>query len=243
LVTPGDDLPRLIADAVLHHRVDLAPQDVIVVAQKLVSKAEGRYVRLSSVTCTEAACTLAERLGKDPALVTLILQESERIIRAERQALIVHHKRGYVMANAGIDQSNLDPEAEAGEPAALLLPEDPDASAARLSTRLGELLGIKLPVIISDSFGRPWRRGSVGVAIGVSGMPAVLDLRGLPDLFGRTLQVTISAFADQVASLACLLMGEGAEGVPAVLVQGLSWTAPHGTGQDLIRPPQEDLFR
>jgi coenzyme F420-0:L-glutamate ligase/coenzyme F420-1:gamma-L-glutamate ligase len=147
------------------------------------------------------------------------------------------------MANAGIDQSNLDPAAEAGEPAVLLLPEDPDASAGALSIRLGKLLGVKLPVVISDSFGRPWRRGSVGVAIGVSGMPAILDQRGHRDLFGREMQVTISAFADQVASLACLLMGEGAEGIPAVLVQGLSWTAPSGTGQDLIRPAAEDLFQ
>ncbi len=240
LVRPGDDLGALVASALAG--ITLAAQDVVVVAQKIVSKAEGRYVRLASVQCTDEARALAAKLDKDPALVTLVLQESDHVVRAERQALIVQHRLGYVMANAGIDQSNLDPAAEDG-PAVLLLPEDPDASAARLQDRLGALLGVRLPVIVSDSFGRPWRRGSVGVALGVSGLPAVLDLRGAADLFGRALQITIAGFADQIASLACLLMGEGAEGIPAVLVQGLSWSAPAGTGAGLLRPVQEDLFR
>ncbi len=239
LVRPGDDLAGLLADALSD--VTLAAQDVLVVAQKIVSKAEGRYVRLASVSCTDAGRAMAARLDKDPALVTLVLQEADHVVRAERQALIVRHRLGYVMANAGIDQSNLDPAAEDG-PAVLLLPEDPDASAAKLRHGLGERVGVRLPVIVSDSFGRPWRRGSVGVALGVSGLPAVLDLRGAADLFGRALQITLSAFADQIASLACLLMGEGAEGVPAVLVQGLSWSAEPGTGADLLRPAQEDLF-
>lgn len=240
LVRPGDDLGVLVADALAG--VVLAAQDVVVVAQKIVSKAEGRYVRLADVDCTEEARALAVRLDKDPALVTLVLRESSQVIRAERQALIVQHRLGYIMANAGIDQSNLDPEAEDG-PAVLLLPENPDASAARLSERLAGLLGVRPGVIVSDSFGRPWRRGSVGVALGVSGLPAILDLRGAADLFGRVLQITLSGFADQIASLACLLMGEGAEGVPAVLVQGLAWSAQAGIGADLIRPAQEDLFR
>ena len=240
LIRPGDDLAALLAEALAG--MELAAHDVLVVAQKIVSKAEGRYVRLADVQCTQAAQELAGRLDKDPAIVTLVLRESTHVVRAERQALIVQHRLGHIMANAGIDQSNLDPAATDG-PAALLLPEDPDASAAHLRDGLGARLGTRLPVIISDSFGRPWRRGSVGVAIGVAGLPAVLDLRGAADLFGRALQVTLSGFADQIASLACLLMGEGGEGIPAVLVQGLSWSAAPGTAADLLRPPGEDLFR
>jgi coenzyme F420-0:L-glutamate ligase/coenzyme F420-1:gamma-L-glutamate ligase len=242
LVRPGDDLGALVADAVRALGTAPAPHDVVIVAQKVVSKAEGRYVRLADVTCTEEATELAGKLNKDPALVSLILRESRHVVRAERQALIVQHRLGYVMANAGIDQSNLDPDDAATGAAVLLLPADPDQSAARLRAGLNTHLGVAPAVIVSDSFGRPWRRGSVGVALGVAGMPALIDLRGQPDLFGRPLQVTLAAFADQVASMACLLMGEGAAGIPAVLVQGLSWTAPDGAGQDLIRPSQEDLF-
>ncbi len=240
LVRPGDDLGALLATALAGMK--LAAQDVLVVAQKIVSKAEGRYVSLASVQCTQEARDLADKLDKDPAIVTLVLRESTHVVRAERQALIVQHRLGHIMANAGIDQSNLDPAASDG-PAVLLLPEDPDASAARLRDDLGTRLGTKLPVIVSDSFGRPWRRGSVGVAIGVAGLPAILDMRGAADLFGRALQITLSGFADQIASLACLLMGEGGEGIPAVLVQGLSWSAAAGTAADLLRPPGEDLFR
>jgi coenzyme F420-0:L-glutamate ligase/coenzyme F420-1:gamma-L-glutamate ligase len=243
LVRPGDDLAPLVADAVIAQGVVLSPHHVIAIAQKIVSKAEGRYVRLATVECSDEARDLAHRLDRDPAIVSLVLQEARHVVRAERQALIVQHRLGYVMANAGIDQSNLDPDATDGDAQVLLLPADPDDAAARLRARIGEILGVAPAVIITDSFGRPWRRGSVGVALGVSGMPAILDLRGTPDLFGRTLQVTLSAFADQVASLACLVMGEAAEGVPAVLVQGLCWTAPAGTGQDLIRPVDEDLFQ
>ena len=240
MVHPGDDLAGLLADAL--RGTALAGQDVLVVAQKIVSKAEGRYVSLASVQCTEEAAAIAGRLDKDPAIVTLVLREAAHVVRAERQTLIVQHRLGHTMANAGIDQSNLDP-ADADGPAVLLLPADPDASAARLRDRLGSLLGTPLPIIISDSFGRPWRRGSVGVAIGVAGLPAILDTRGNADLFGRALQITISGFADQIASLACLLMGEGAEGIPAVLVQGLAWSAPAGTAADLLRPAAEDFFR
>lgn len=241
-VQPNDDLAALLASEFARLGYSPFEQDVVVVAQKIVSKAEGRYVRLADVQPSPDAVELAERLGRHPAIVSLILSETRRVVRAVRQVIIVQDRRGLVMANAGIDQSNLDPQATGGE-AVLLLPEDPDASAAALRGSLQERLGVSPGIVISDSFGRAWRNGTVGVAIGVSGLPALLDLRGQPDLFGRTLQATVSAFADQIASLGCLLMGEGAEGVPAVLIRGLSWTAPAGRGQDLIRPDAEDMFQ
>ena len=165
-------------------------------------------------------------------LVELILSESEHVVRARPNLIIVKHRLGFVMANAGIDQSNIGQDGHA-----LLLPRDPDASAAALSARLG------LPVVITDSFGRAWRRGTVGVAIGAAGLPALRDLRGLPDLFGRTLMVSITGFADEIAAAAGLLMGQGAEGQPAVLLRGLSWSGAVNPAAELLRPAQEDLFQ
>lgn len=231
LVQPGDDLAALLSDALARAALVPAPQDVLVVAQKIVSKAEGRAVKLASVTPGAKAQALATQAGKDPRLVELILRESRRVVRVRPNLIIVEHRLGYVMANAGIDQSNI------GEGLALLLPEDPDASAARLHAALG------CAVVVNDSFGRAWRRGTVGVALGAAGLPALLDLRGRPDLFGRALQVSISGFADEVAAAASLLQGQGAEGLPAVLVQGLRWDAPPNPALDLLRPEAEDLFR
>jgi coenzyme F420-0:L-glutamate ligase/coenzyme F420-1:gamma-L-glutamate ligase len=232
IVQAGDDLAALLAGAMA--RAALSPQsgNVLAVAQKVVSKAEGRSVPLASVRPSAAAKRLAAETGKDPRLVELILAESVRVVRARPNLVIVEHRLGFVMANAGIDQSNLGQEDQA-----LLLPVDPDASAARLSARLG------LPVVITDSFGRAWRRGTVGVAIGAAGLPALLDLRGQPDLFGRALQVSMTGFADEIAAAAGLVMGQGAEGRPAVLLRGLAWDAPPSPAAALLRPPAEDLFR
>ena len=240
-IQPGDDLGALLADAVQLLGVALQRNDVIVVAQKIVSKAEGRYVRLDDVVPSEEARLLAERLGRPASMMALVLREAASIVRATRQVLIVRHKRGYVMANAGIDQSNLDPRATDGE-AALLLPEDPDASASRLRETLARVFGVDCGVVVSDSFGRAWRMGTTGVAIGAAGLPTILDRRGQTDLFGRKLQATVIGFADNLAAAAALVMGEAAEGRPAVLVRGLEWEEPDGTAADLIRPVAEDLF-
>ena len=232
LVHAGVDLAALLADALA--RADLSPQpgDVLALAQKVVSKAEGRSVPLASVTPSAAALRLAAETGKDPRLVELILAESVRVVRARPNLVIVEHRLGFVMANAGIDQSNLGQE-----DCALLLPVDPDASAARLSARLG------LAVVITDSFGRAWRRGTVGIAIGAAGLPALLDLRGRLDLFGRALQVSMTGFADEIAAAAGLVMGQGAEAWPAVLLRGLAWDAPPAPAAALLRTAEEDLFR
>ncbi|WP_043361831.1 coenzyme F420-0:L-glutamate ligase [Belnapia sp. F-4-1] len=232
MVQAGDDLAALIEAGLVRAGLALRGDDVLVLAQKIVSKAEGRSVALASVTPSAEALELAERVRKDPRFVELVLSESQRVVRARPNLLIVQHRLGFVMANAGIDQSNLGEEGHA-----LLLPLDPDGTAAALAARLG------CPVIITDSFGRAWRRGTVGVAIGAAGLPALWDLRGRPDLFGRTLQVSISGFADEIAAAASLLQGQGAEAQPVVLVRGLQWDAPPNPAAELLRPEVEDLFR
>jgi coenzyme F420-0:L-glutamate ligase/coenzyme F420-1:gamma-L-glutamate ligase len=231
MVQAGDDLAALLSAALT--RAGLAPQagDVLAVAQKIVSKAEGRNITLTSIEPSAAARDLAEQTGKDARLVELILAESDYVVRARPNLIIVKHRLGFVMANAGIDQSNIGANGHA-----LLLPRDPDGSAAALAARLG------LPVVITDSFGRAWRRGSVGVAIGAAGLPALRDLRGQPDLFGRSLMVSVTGFADEIAAAAGLVMGQGAEGQPAVLVRGLSWSGAENPASELLRPAQEDLF-
>jgi coenzyme F420-0:L-glutamate ligase / coenzyme F420-1:gamma-L-glutamate ligase len=241
LIWPGDDLVGLIASAFKPDGVAPRPGDVLVVAQKIVSKAEGRVVDLATVEPSAKARTLAVEVDKDPRLVEVILSESVRVVRARRGVLIVEHRLGFIMANAGVDQSNVAPAD--GPPRALLLPKDPDRSAEALRRGLATLTGIDLAVVINDSFGRPWRQGTVGVAIGAAGLPGLIDLRGRPDLFGRTLEVSVVGFADEVAAAASLLMGQADEALPAVLVRGLRWSAPQSTAASLIRPPHEDLFR
>ncbi|TAJ39122.1 MAG: coenzyme F420-0:L-glutamate ligase [Reyranella sp.] len=241
LIAPGDDLAALIAEGFA--RGNLAPRkgDVIVIAQKVVSKAEGRSVDLATVKPSARAVELAKEVQKDPRLVELILSESVRVVRSRPNVLIVEHKLGFVMANAGVDQSNVaSPD---GPQRALLLPVDPDGSAAKLRARLTSLCGVPLAVVITDSFGRAWRRGTAGVAIGAAGLPALLDLRGNPDLFGRELQVSITGFADEIAAAASLVMGQGNEAQPVVLMRGLTWSAPANPASELVRPAAEDMFR
>ncbi|HWW30167.1 MAG TPA: coenzyme F420-0:L-glutamate ligase [Steroidobacteraceae bacterium] len=240
-VGSGDDLAVLTAQALARGGLELRSDDVLVFAQKVVSKAEGRRIALTDVVPSARALELAQTVQKDPRLVELVLRESRRIVRFARDVLIVEHRLGLIMANAGIDQSNVaDP---AGGECALLLPEDPDSSAAHLRERLRTLTGCAPGVIISDSFGRPWRVGTVGVAIGCAGIPATLDLRGRPDLYGRALRVTVVGSADEIASAASVLMGQGSEGRPVVLVRGLALQAPFQPAAALIRPQQQDLFR
>ena len=214
---------------------------MLVYAQKIISKAEGRRVNLATVQPSARALALATETGKDPRLVELILQESVRVVRVAKDVLIVEHRRGYIMANAGIDQSNVaDPVSGSF---ALLLPEDPDASAEGLRDGLQRRHRRELGVIISDSFGRPWRVGTVGVAIGCAGIVAIQDLRGSADLFGRALTVTVVGHADQIAAAASLLMGQGGEGRPIVLVRGLTRAGLVKPASALLRPAGEDLFR
>jgi coenzyme F420-0:L-glutamate ligase/coenzyme F420-1:gamma-L-glutamate ligase len=241
MVRPGDDLAGLIEAGLARAGLALQPGDVLVLAQKVVSKAEGRIVAIPDVVASAEAIELAQTVQKDPRVVQVILDQAMRVVRARPNLLIVEHKRGWVMANAGIDHSNVG--AQDGTERVLLLPEDPDASAERLRARLAPGVGGPFGVVISDSFGRAWRRGTAGIAIGAAGLPALVDLRGNPDLFGRILEVSISGFADEIAAAASLIQGQGNEGQPVVLVRGLTWSQPAMGAAQLVRPPQEDLFR
>jgi coenzyme F420-0:L-glutamate ligase/coenzyme F420-1:gamma-L-glutamate ligase len=231
-VNPGDDLGELISS-----RARLQPGDVVVVAQKVVSKSEGRLRSLATVIPGEEAVRLAAHLiaANDPRLVQVILDESVRVVRSER-VLITETRHGYVCANGGVDHSNVP-----GSDMVTLLPDDPDASADRLRARLRALSGVEVGVVISDTFGRPWRMGIVNVALGVAGVPAIVDLRGSRDDAGKELHATVLATADDVASAAGLVMGKTRR-TPVVVVRGLE-LAGSGRGHDLIRPAAEDLFR
>lgn len=240
LVNPGDDLGALLIAALRRTEIVPRDKDVLVVAQKIVSKAEGRLVDLKSVVPSARAVAVAEEVNKDARLVEIILSESKEVIRQKRDILIVAHRLGFIMANAGVDQSNV-----AGEDSdqALLLPRNPDASAADLKARLDHEFDVDIGVIINDSFGRPWRFGVVGVALGAAGLPAVRNMIGAPDLFGRKMRVTEVAVADEIAAAASLLMGQGAERQPAVHLRGLDWNASATPASILLRPKDQDLFR
>lgn len=231
-IEPGEDLAALIAP------FGLQDHDVVVLAQKIVSKSEGRLFRLSDVIPSEKAVELGQKVDKDPRLVELILRESVEVVRAVRGVLIVQHRLGFVMANAGVDASNVDDPEQV-----LLLPADPDGSARRLRARLKEVAGVDVGVIINDSWGRAWRMGTVGAAIGAAGLPGLIDMRGQPDMNGRILRVTEIGHADEIAAAASLLMGQAAEGQPVVIVRGLGPPARDGNAAELVRPKNMDLFR
>lgn len=241
-VRPGDDLIRLL-DQTLGSvpNPQLRDGDVLIVAQKIVSKSENRYVDLDGVEPCSEALALARRCHKDPRLVELILRESSEVLRVAPNVLIVRHRLGFVVANAAIDQSNLPDEGER----ALLLPADPDASADALRLRLEQVRNVKVAVLISDSFGRAWRMGVCGVCVGCSGLESLVDLRGTADRSGRTLQVTQIAVADQLCATATLVCGEAAEGRPMVIVRGVSaaYLARTRGARELVRPLDQDLFR
>ncbi|MCL4744405.1 MAG: coenzyme F420-0:L-glutamate ligase [Burkholderiaceae bacterium] len=241
VVKAGDDLAILLADALVGAGLALRDGDIVVFAQKVVSKAEGRYVDLRQVVPSLRAQSLARDVAKDPRLVEIILSESRRVVRQRENVLIVEHRLGMVMANAGVDQSNVaNPDTAE---LALLLPKDPDASARRLRFALIQRYNCSLAVIVNDSFGRPWRRGTVGVAIGCAGLVALSDLRGRADMFGRPLRVTEVGLADEVAAAASLLMGQADEARPVVIVRGLEVAGEGTAAATLIRSPDEDLFR
>jgi coenzyme F420-0:L-glutamate ligase/coenzyme F420-1:gamma-L-glutamate ligase len=237
----GDDLARILGDAFEAGGLRPRAQDVLVVTHKIVSKAEGRYVSLAGVTPSPRARELAAATGKDAALVEVILSESRAVLRFRPGLIITEHRLGMVLANAGVDQSNVPQDG--AEPRVLLLPKDPDASSAALRAALQERFREPIGVVVSDSVGRAWRNGGVGLAIGAAGLPALLDLRGRRDLEGRALKVTQVGLADEIASAAQLLMGEADEGRPAVLVRGLAWQGPPLPAAALIRERAEDLFR
>lgn len=239
LVKRDDDLAAIILGAAAADDVAFSAGDIVVLAQKIVSKAEGRLVPVASVTPSEAAIELATATDKDPRMAQLILDEASYVMRRKPGVIIVRHKLGHVGANAGIDQSNV--EHEDGEQA-LLLPVDPDASAQRLHEALSAAAGCHIGVIICDSMNRPWRLGTVGGAIGCAGIEVLDDRRGQHDMFGRELKVTMINRADSIAAMATLLMGESVERTPVAVVRGFAVDAHHGRAADIIRPPADDLF-
>ncbi len=235
-IEPGADLAALIAGALGAQEFRVGAGDVFVIAQKIVSKAEGRIVRLETIAPSDRADAWARAWGKDPRAVELVLRESHRIVRMERGIIVAETRHGFVCANAGVDLSNAE------EGTAILLPHDPDASARSLQTALSATLGADIAVIVSDTFGRPWREGLVNVALGVAGMPALIDYRGQRDAQGKLLQATIIALADELASAAELVMGK-ADGMPVAIIRGVQMTSREGSGRDLLRAPEKDLFR
>jgi coenzyme F420-0:L-glutamate ligase/coenzyme F420-1:gamma-L-glutamate ligase len=241
-VRPGDDLGALIARALSENRVTLENGDVIAVAQKIVSKAENRYVLLDGVVPSARALELARVCDKDPRLVELVLSESREVLRAVTGVIVVEDKRGLVLANAGVDRSNVDQD-DTGRERVLLLPVDPDKSAASLRGSLATHCGIDVGVIINDSLGRAWRLGTAGVAIGVAGLPGLLDRRGEKDLQGRPLLITEVGVADELAAAASAVMGQADEGRPVVLIRGVAWPRREGNARELQRNRDKDLFR
>jgi coenzyme F420-0:L-glutamate ligase / coenzyme F420-1:gamma-L-glutamate ligase len=239
MVQPGDDLPALVVDAL--SKAALAPQagDVVVITSKIVSKAEGCTVDLRTVEPSARARELAELTEKDPQLVELILQESTEIVRAVPNTLLVRHRLGFMSANAAIDRSNAD----GTEHTALLMPLDPDASASRIKGALDDAFGDGIGVVITDTHGRPFRRGNIGVAVGIAGFEGLVDMSGAHDLFGRELKATIVPFADELAAAAALVSGETSEGLPIVLVRGVTLTQGDRGSKDLLFEADRDLFR
>ena len=238
LIQPGDPLDQLLGDAIVQSG-GLRDGDVLVIAQKIVSKAEGRYVDLDQITPSPRAIEVARGCEKDPRVIEVILSESSEVVRLRPGLIITRHRLGFVSANAGVDRSNVAPE---GIDRVLLLPIDPDRSAGQIRSALRDHFGIDLAVIIADSHGRPHRMGTVGVAIGLAGLPGVEDWRGRKDLFGYTLQHTEVGLADQIASAGTLLLGQAAESIPAVIVRGVPFEKRDGTAQEIIRPIEMDLF-
>jgi coenzyme F420-0:L-glutamate ligase / coenzyme F420-1:gamma-L-glutamate ligase len=237
MVNAGDDLAALIIRGLERTAFRLEHGDIVVVCQKIISKAEGRVVELKNIEPSEFATSLARRWEKDPRVVELVLRQTNRVVRNERGVIIVETGPGWVCANAGVDESN-----SLADDRAILLPADPDASAAKLRAELRRRVGVELAVVVTDTFGRPWRDGLTEVCLGISGMNPMLDLRGKTDLGGRELHHTVVAVADEIACAAGLLM-EKAAGIPAVVVRGYPYQPSDVSAKVLIRPAEADLFR
>ena len=243
LIRQGDDLADLVLHSIQLNKLTIDDGDILVFAQKVVSKAEGRAVNLVSVSPSQRAIELGEQTGKDPRLVELILCESNEVLRIRTGTIIVEHKLGFVCANAGIDHSNVAGLGDTLEEWVLLLPANPDHSAEKLRDKIMSRTGKRVGVLIIDSHGRAWRNGTVGVAIGMAGLPGLEDLRGRPDLFNFTLRITQVGAADELAAAASLMMGQAAEGTPVVHVRGFPYPLREGSLKELIRPKGQDLFR
>ena len=243
LIRHGDDLADIIMRALLANFIVLEDQDVLVIAQKIVSKAEGRAINLAQITPSPRAIELAETTEKDARLVELILQESSEVLRTRLGTIIVEHRLGFVCANAGIDHSNVAGAGNAAEEWVLLLPAEPDRSAQRIRQQIESHAGKRIGILIIDSHGRAWRNGTVGIALGIAGLPGLQDLRGEADLFGFTLRITQVGVADELAAAASLVMGQAAEGTPVVHVRGFPYLLREGSLQELLRPKEQDLFR
>jgi len=241
LINQGDNLVEIILKALEKNKVSLNDGDILVIAQKIISKSEGRYAFLNEISPSKEAKDLANKTDKDPRLVQLILNESREVIRYRKGVIVVENNLGLIHANAGIDRSNLESDNE--NPRVLLLPVDPDRSATEIKMEVLKQTEIKIGVIINDSSGRAWRNGIVGIAIGSSGAEVLSDLRGESDLFGNTLEVTEVGIADEIASAASLLMGQGKEGLPVILVKGMKKSSDMNNAKALIRKASEDLFR
>ncbi len=258
LIRQGDNLADIVVRALKANELEIEDNDILVLTSKIVSKAEGRFVNLENIRPSPRADELAEQTEKDPRLVELILRESRELLRFRPGAIIVRHNLGFVCANAGIDHSNVIAQDPDKSPAGgtksqranleqnnwvLLLPKDPDKSAAEIRKAIEQKIDRKIGVMIIDSHGRPWRLGTVGTCVGLSGIPAIIDERGWKDLFGNTLQVTVVGVADELAAAGSLVMGQAAEAAPVVLVRGFPYPLTSTTMKDLLRPPEQDLFR
>jgi len=243
LIRQNDNLADILLKSLQETNVDLQDDDILVLAQKIVSKAEGRMRNIVEVTPSIRAIELAGQTQKDARVVELMLEESNEILRTRIGAIIVEHRLGFVCANAGIDHSNVAGHGNEKEEHVLLLPENPDESARKLREEIRQKTGVNIGVMIIDSHGRAWRNGTVGICIGLSGIPAVMDERGWKDLFGYTLQITVVGVADELAAAASLMMGQAAEGIPAVHVRGFPYPLGEGSLKELIRPKESDMFR
>jgi coenzyme F420-0:L-glutamate ligase/coenzyme F420-1:gamma-L-glutamate ligase len=243
LINPGDDLAVLIHESLKENELRLQDNDILVLAQKIVSKAENPFVNLTTITPSDSALFYAQQTGKDPRLLELILSESNQVLRTRENLIIVEHRLGFVCANAGIDHSNVN--GPWGDPAdwVLLLPENPDHSAAGIRDYLEELLQVEIGILIIDSHGRAWRLGTIGTTIGLSGLPGLMDLRGKPDLYNYRLRVTKVGAADELVAAASLVMGQANEKTPVVLARGFPYALREGNLKELIRPEELDLFR
>jgi coenzyme F420-0:L-glutamate ligase/coenzyme F420-1:gamma-L-glutamate ligase len=243
LIRHGDNLADILVGALQENKIALENGDILVIAQKIVSKAEGRAVNLAEVIPSLTAIELAEKTEKDSRLVELILQESREVLRTRPGTIIVEHRLGFVCANAGIDHSNVAGTGDATEEWVLLLPSNPDGSAQQLCQEIRMRTGRQIGILIIDSHGRAWRNGIIGTAIGLAGLPGLQDLRGQPDLFGFELRITQIGVADELAAAASLMMGQAAEGTPIVHVRGFPYPLRDGSLQELLRPKEQDLFR
>jgi len=243
IIQPGDDLSAILLQALEQNHITLEDGDILVLAQKIVSKAEGRLVNLSQVVPSARAAELAMQVEKDPRFIELVLRESNTVLRARPGTVIVEHKCGFVCANAGIDHSNVQSPWGAAEDWVLLLPENPDASAQAVRQHLESASAVRLGVLIIDSHGRAWRTGTTGTTIGLAGLPGLVDLRGTPDLFGFQLRITQVAAADELAAAASLMMGQAAEKLPVVHVRGFPYPLREGSLGELLRPKDLDMFR